>query len=225
MLKLAHHKTKTILIVTFLFAVASASGAPIFESGFSDPSLPAGPYERLDAATSIGPWTVGGSGVDWVGNYWQSADGDGASIDINKEAGGSLSTILAGATAGQRYTMTFAMAGNPDTLAYDTNHVKSMRVSVGGVTQDFTFDVANRFGAGASSSRADMGWVYYSLNFTATGNDLLTFSSLNPNTMWGAALDNVSISPREDVVPEPSSVLLLGAGLAGLLWARRRQTA
>lgn len=223
MFKLGHFNMKTLLIATILVA-GSASAAPIFESGFSDPSLPSDPYQRMDASTSIGPWTVGGSGVDWIGNYWQSADGDGASIDINKEAGGSLTTSLT-TVAGQRYTVTFAMAGNPDTLIYDTSHNKSMRVSVGGVTQDFSFNVANGLGVGTPSSKANMGWVYYSLTFTGTGNDTLLFSSLNPNTMWGAALDDVSVTPREDVIPEPSSMLLLGAGLAGLFWARRRQTA
>ena len=40
----------------------------------------------------------------------------------------------------------------------------------------------------------------------------------------GALLDNVALNSRAVGVPEPSSLLLLGAGIAGLAAWRRRQS-
>lgn len=204
------------------FALISALGllnaAPIFVSGFSENGLPSGGYDEVASGT-IGPWTIGGAGVDLIGTYWQAADGDQVSLDMNMREAGSVSTTL-NTVAGTAYTVTFSLAGNPDSLIYDTNQVKTLRVTAGGSTRDYTFDVANALGQGSPSSLANMGWVTYTFVFLAQGNDTLTFTSMNTGTMWGPALDNVSVSPNP--VPEPATTMLLGAGLMGLYWLRRR---
>ena len=210
---------KTLIPAGVLLMTAfQAHAAPIFVSGFSENGLPSGGYDEVASGT-IGPWTIGGAGVDLIGTYWQAADGDQVSLDMNMREAGSVSTTL-NTVAGTAYTVTFSLAGNPDSLIYDTNQVKTLRVTAGGSTRDYTFDVANALGQGSPSSLANMGWVTYTFVFLAQGNDTLTFTSMNTGTMWGPALDNVSVSPNP--VPEPATTMLLGAGLMGLYWLRRR---
>ena len=71
---------------------------------------------------------------------------------------------------------------------------------------------------------------YIQLSFTVqgTGTDTLTLQGWDNGSNPGAiGLDDVSLNPAGSVVPEPSSLTLLGLGAAGLVgyrW-RRRQSA
>lgn len=70
-----------------------------------------------------------------------------------------------------------------------------------------------------------MGWAQQTYDFLAGGDSLtLSFQSLQPyGSGDGPALDNVSLLDLgPNVVPEPISMLLLGAGLAGILAVRQR---
>lgn len=217
--------TKTLLAAALMLGGAvGASAAPVFTTDFSEYS-PVNPYDEVMSGT-YGNITVGGGGVDWVGTYWQ-APGEGQnSVDMNRRDAGALSISVPNLTQGQQYALTFSLAGNPDSLIYDTNHVKGLQVSNGTTSQNYYFNVANALGAGIPSTNANMGWVGRTFYFTAQGGDVLTFSSLNSGSMWGAALGNLSISAvgsNPGAVPEPSTVLLMGAGLAGLFVARRRR--
>lgn len=220
-----------LLLVAALSLDGALSAAPIFTSSFSEVAVvtPKG-YDEHQSGT-LGPWTLGGGGVDLVGSYWQSADGDGQSIDLNDRRLGSISTALP-TVAGHTYQVAFYMAGNPDTLSWGldywprSNSVKTIEVSAGGSSQQFSFDIANGLGAGIPSTRSNMGWVYYTFTFTAQSTaDVLTFLSLGPRDPWGAALDAISVTDitGPTPIPEPATFMLLGAGLAGFAFARKRQ--
>lgn len=185
--------------------VGAQASTVIFNDGFNG-SVP-GSYQNITSGHSLGPWQVGGGGIDWIGGYWQPYEGNG-SIDLSGLNAGDISTALA-TVAGEKYTLTFWLAGNPD----GGGGPKTVLVSVGSVLETFTFP-----GGGSTTS---MGWVEETVNFTATSNDVLQFSSLN-FTPYGPALDAVTVT---SAIPEPASMLLAGAGLlavSGLLRLRKR---
>jgi hypothetical protein len=67
-----------------------------------------------------------------------------------------------------------------------------------------------------------MGWVLETVNFTAVGNDNLTFTSGEGSSPWGPALDGVTVSSAA-AVPEPASCALMLFGLAGMIAVIRRR--
>jgi choice-of-anchor C domain-containing protein len=195
------------LFVTLVCLAASAQATSIFFNGFNFPDTPPAVDVTVFNGGAIGPWTVGGDSVDWIGGYWQPAEGNG-SIDVSGNAAGSVSTTLS-TVAGQTYYLSFYLAGNPD----NGGGIRSVQVQVGDLDQLFTFD-------STGYSHASMGWIHVeSVAFLAAGNDTLTFTSLDLN-QFGAALDGVSVSDTK--IPEPATLVLIGSGLIGIGLLRRR---
>jgi choice-of-anchor C domain-containing protein len=165
----------------------------------------------LTSGHTLGPWTVGGGGIDWIGGYWQPYEGNG-SIDLSGNHPGNISTTLWGTIAGEQYTLSFYLAGNPDQAG-----PKSLAVVIPGVQQEiFTFSAAN--------SALSMGWIEETFNFTASANDTVLTFMANPfvDSPYGPALDAVTVS---SAIPEPASMLTAGVGLllvSGLLRLRKR---
>jgi choice-of-anchor C domain-containing protein len=183
----------------------AAQASPIFNDGFNGISDPM--FITVNLGGMIDPWTVSSGSVDWIGGYWQPAGGNG-SIDIAGNGPGALSTTLS-TVVGQSYTLSFYLAGNPD--GGDPN--KFLQVQVGNLNQIFTFNTSGH-------SHTSMGWTLESVSFTATAtNNTLTFSSPTVGSPYGAALDEVTVSP----VPEPATYAFALLGLASIgLFLRRR---
>ncbi|MCC7499361.1 MAG: choice-of-anchor C family protein [Bryobacterales bacterium] len=206
-------RVKVLLLAVLLTIgiATSANAAIIFSDGFNGIGDQVS-FTTVNNGGSIGPWTVGGSGVDWIGIYWQPQEGDG-SVDLSALGAGSVSTVLP-TIAGQSYDLSFYLSGNPVT----GNVIKQMQVSAGDLNTIYNFNTS-----GISTSA--MGWTLISATFLAAGNDTLTFTSLENNAA-GPALDNVTVSDHvneSSAVPEPATFLLGFAGLATLALFRRKK--
>jgi len=224
------HKTLAVAIVAAGVSLVSASGAvaaPVLTNGsFEAPGLGGGAYSTLNNGdTTITGWTVGGSDIDYIGSYWQASNGS-HSLDLNGYISpGSISQTITGLTVGSVYRIFFDMAGNPDSGPA----LKTLEVDLDGVFQNaFQFDTTGM-------SHGAMGWTTNSFDFTATGaSQLLAFVSTTTGFSgnadhpysFGPALDNVSIDTLRaapTAVPEPLTLSVFGAGLAGVVAARRRR--
>ena len=217
------HSLLKLSIASYVLAVSALIVTPVqaanlvqngsFETATVNPGAS---FIGLGAgSTAITGWTVSQGTIDYIGTYWQASEGS-RNLDLSgANAGGIQQTF--NTTVGETYRVTFDLAGNTD---YSPT-IKEMRVSAGGNSADFSFDITGK-------SRSNMGWVSKSWGFTATGTTT-TLSFLNlVDTPYGPALDNVSVialSSPPPSIPEPSSVLgLLSLGVLGISSALKRQS-
>jgi len=182
-----------------------------FELAQGDP----GTFITLDAGSNyIDNWTVVGTiqyvedNIDYIGSYWQAADGN-RSLDLNGNyKPGGVQQVLT-TVPGQLYKVQFSMSGNPDA---ERSIEKVLTVSADAESKNFYYTV--------TGTRTDMQWASNVWYFTATGTSTtLTFQTAIEGA-FGPALDNVAVY----AVPAPGAILLgaMGTGLVG--WLRRRRS-
>jgi choice-of-anchor C domain-containing protein len=195
---------KRLLFAVTLVLTASAAHAASFTNGSFEVGVDPGGFTTKPAGSlDITGWVVLPINIDYIGTYWQAAEGN-RSIDLNGGATGGIAQTF-DTIAGQLYRVRFALAGNPDGPPVDP----TVRVSAGADVEDFTF-------LGAGTSRPSMGWVYREFEFTAlSASTTLAFNSLESG-FFGPAIDDVSVAP------EPATMALLGAGLLAVAARRRR---
>jgi choice-of-anchor C domain-containing protein len=213
-------KTATKFILATLTAgvlvIAPARANLLVNGSFESGTNPGSSFITLTNgdSTDITGWTVIGDSVDYIGGYWQAADGV-RSLDLNGLNSGGVQQTFA-TVAGQEYKVTFALAGNPDGSPADKTLITT---TVGGVNS-FNFNVVT-----AGSTHANMEWTTESFDFTAIASStLLSFVSTTGDSPYGPALDAVDV----ECVPEPSSMALMAGGILGLFFvvrSRSRMTA
>ena len=204
-------KLKSLIAAGVIAAIAPlvhAIGPELIVNGGFESSTFTGPYTTfLAGSTALTGWTIGGDSVDLINTYWSPASGS-YSLDLSGNNDGTISQSFA-TTIGQKYQVSFSMAGNPD----DTDKLKT--VQVGLYDQGFyTFDASGK-------SHTNMGWLNKSFQFTATDTSSTLFFTGTQESPYGVALDNISVS----AVPEPEmlAMMLAGLGVIGAV-ARRRRT-
>ncbi len=110
-------------------------------------------------------------------------------------------------TIGKTYTLDFAFAARPgEALMYNVLNVW------------ITDNLLNETIVASTS-----GWNYFSFSFVANlAETFIGFADVHNGgrSTYGTFVDDVSVAP----VPEPGTLLLLGSGLAGLAFYRRKKT-
>jgi choice-of-anchor C domain-containing protein len=195
----------------FIAGVSPAAAAPFTNGSFELGSVnPGGGWATLGSGSSaITGWEIFDGTIDYIGTYWQAANGS-RSVDLNGNDGPAGIRQTFDTISGGTYEVRFALAGNLD----GAPATKSVQVTSGGASQLFTFTIP------PGASRADMGWAYHSLLFTATsGSTTLSFLSDTAGAFYGPALDDVSVT----TVPEPATLSLVALGLAAGVRNRLRR--
>lgn len=200
-----------------LLGLSSGAGAVTFTNGSFEIGQAPGSFSTQSAgSTAITGWTVGGFGVDYIGNYWMASDGV-RSIDLSALNAGSIAQSFT-TVIGRAYTVVFDLSGNPDGGT-------GLRTAV--VSIDGSLPSIKTYTVTPANSRETMNWETYSYDFTAFSNlSTIVFGSAEYSP-FGPALDNVSViesgGGAGSTVPEPGSWLLMivGFGLVGVS-ARQR---
>ncbi|CAB1275297.1 PEP-CTERM sorting domain-containing protein [Candidatus Nitrosacidococcus tergens] len=182
-------------------------------------------YPSTSAATGTEAHSQWGQGSSantgkemlWAVTTPPSGSGSFVGLDGEQTSGvqSSISQTIGDLTIGQQYTLTFDWgAAQMQSRTGDTT--EHLAVTFGSDTQD-TNTIDNPSGHFT-------GWQSGTMTFTATAaSQTLTFLSVGTPTGLPpmALLTNVSMVPN--TVPEPSVMMLFGAGLLGLTFFTRRR--
>lgn len=162
----------------------------------------------------------------WFGvvdsNSFPASDGAKSVWMGGTDTGGTdiLSQTILGFTANSVYKLTFDMV--PETCDLCGRPGAYMHMGLTGA------DIAAAdFEAHTSvNSFFNSGWQAMSLTFTATGGavTIAMHGDVSQHPSWEFGLDNFRIS-EIGTVPEPGSLALMGLGLAGLGFLRRKASA
>ena len=125
-----------------------------FELGPDVQDVPLGP-----GSTAIPGWTVTREPIDCITNALRAAEGKRC-LDIHGSpgVGGIRQSFLT--TKGQRYRVTFAMAGSIPGGSTGNREIKSLGVSAAGMKGEFSFDMTGK-------SPDNMGWTTKTWEFVA----------------------------------------------------------
>lgn len=166
--------------------------------------------------TGFSNWGVGGGTVDLIGNgYYDFLPGNGLYVDLDGSTGNAGFLTHWEDLAVGNYRLSFDLAGNQRNNAAEVT----------------TANVGILFGDGNDASdyislNKNDGFQTFTLDFSVTdtmiGDTASVFFNIGGvgGDNVGMLLDNVKLDLVD--VPEPESIALLGLGLLGLRFARKK---
>jgi len=206
----------SIAAAAVAFCLVSPARANLLTNGsFETPIVPAGSFTNFPTgSTLITGWTVIGPPVSVVSGTFDTPffpAQDGAQwLDLTgpTSGGGGVQQAVA-TTPGQTYNLSFFVGTGFGTAS--TVEVLIIGAPFATRTNSTPGPVIN--------------WEQFTIPFTATSaSTLIGFLNLDPAGDDSNGLDNVSLDAASAVtVPEPGTVVLLGAALAGFGFLRRRK--
>jgi hypothetical protein len=206
-----------LLLTAVVLLAPSAASAVVINGGFETPEVAI--INTVPVGGSIGAWAVvgvpGGS-VHHISNAYTESDppvffiaqeGD-QHVDLtgpgNQGANGVQQAVAT--DAGTAYTLSF-WVGNQDDAIQGYEGPSSISLLIEGAP-------AGVFVNAADDMSRNVTWRQFFHNFVASDSSTtITFLNATPTGNNYAGLDNVVLAQR---VPEPTSLLLLGAPLLGM---------
>lgn len=199
-------------------AASAAPKANLIQNGSFEDGVCTGDFHLVNAGDSstIPGWEVFAGDVHWVCNnaFWQSSDGS-RDLDLDGSVGSNGAVRQTFSTQiGSTYRVTFRMAANN----YNPPAVKTMDVSVAGLTHDFEFDTTGILPGELEVSD----WETHTITFVASSEtSTLSFVSTTSPAGWGPAVDDVRVElVSPSAIPTTSRwgnlimLLALGTSLA-----------
>lgn len=213
---------KFLLMAFVVLAATKAEAGFVVNGGFENPVItPVGSYFTVFPAgdPSVTPWIITGTSVDIVnpqlypGSTTTAYEGNQV-LDLAGTPGpGAISQTIF-LDPGQ-YTLTFAYANNPGGSPLNA------LVSLAGAA------TLSQAIVHSGSTYNNLGWATASYDFTSSGGSVtLSFSSTNGITNQGIFIDAVNIDGAgqgTEPTPEPTSMALIGFGIAGFCGAKIRR--
>jgi hypothetical protein len=175
------------------------------------PSITNGSFETADLTGWGGTATSDGFGYNPFGTtYGSGMDGSHWMWLAGYELGRTLEQTVSGLSAGTTYRISFIMASE-----YINSDQLNLSVDGGPATL---------FTAPPIGSNFWDTWVGKTYDFTASGaSALIQFSSVGLNASgYDVGVDNIRIEAL-NTVPEPATLGLLGLGLTGMFFGKRKK--
>ncbi len=202
-------------IVLAMVAVAGAHANLVNNGSFELGTNPGSFSTVSTGGSNITGWSVTSGSVDYIGTYWQAAEGN-RSVDMSGNSLGRLSQSFA-TVAGVLYDVTFAYSANPDSpnggLRKTDVNIRETDTSNLLASTQVTWSVPTE-----GNTRSNMKWKTASFSFVAAdAATTIQFDSLATNS-FGIAIDDVKVV---QAVPEPTTIA--GLGLAAVAFLRRKK--